>query len=117
MNIQQNTLVELAYIILGPDGEVVESSEETEPLIFVQGDGEVPEGLEKALEGKAEGEAECDNEKEDDGVQTVNGLVSDHVEMASAMDKKTYGASTSRSYGKAKRRAAKEYDKYDDQRV
>lgn len=56
MNIQQNTLVELAYIILGPDGEVVESSEETEPLIFVQGDGEVPEGLEKALEGKAEGD-------------------------------------------------------------
>jgi len=56
VNIQQNSLVELAYTILGPDGEVVETSEETEPLIFVQGDGEVPEGLEKALEGKAEGD-------------------------------------------------------------
>ena len=56
MNIQQNSLVELAYTILGPDGEVVETSEETEPLIFVQGDGEVPEGLEKALEGKQEGD-------------------------------------------------------------
>ena len=56
MNITEGHLVSLAYTLSIQDGDVVESSEEEGPLEYLHGNGEIPEGLEKALEGKAVGD-------------------------------------------------------------
>ena len=52
MKIQPNCRVELDFAILDQDGDVVDSSEESGPLEFVQGTGDIPEALAAALEGK-----------------------------------------------------------------
>ena len=56
MKIQRNCLVEIAYRIAEPEGEVLESSEE-EGLMTVRIGGEdLPPALENALEGKQVGD-------------------------------------------------------------
>ena len=44
------------YAIRNTEGDIVDSSEGGEPLSFVEGDGRVIPGLEKALRGKAQGD-------------------------------------------------------------
>jgi len=56
MKISQGHLVSLDYVLSIKDGEVVESSEQEGPLEYLHGNGEIPEGLEQALEGKAVGD-------------------------------------------------------------
>ena len=56
MQISNGTLVELSYTIEDPDGEVLESSEQSGPLEYQHGQGELPPALEEALEGKQPGD-------------------------------------------------------------
>ena len=55
MNIRHGTLVQLDYKLYGPDGELVDESEPGAPMEYLHGHGEVPEALERALEGLAPG--------------------------------------------------------------
>ncbi|MAT41006.1 MAG: peptidylprolyl isomerase [Anaerolineaceae bacterium] len=74
----ENIVVTLAYE-LTVDGKVVDSSEDGEPIIFLQGAGQVIPGLEKALVGMKSGEskkivvsaAEGYGEKDEDAVVEV----------------------------------------------
>ena len=56
MKISSGTLVELSYAIEDPHGEVLESSEQSGPLDYQHGQGELPPALEEAREGKEAGE-------------------------------------------------------------
>jgi len=49
MKITEGRLVELDYILKVADGEVVESSAEEGPIVYLHGNGEIPERLENAL--------------------------------------------------------------------
>jgi len=51
MTITNGHLVELDYTLRVQDGDVVESSQEEGPLQYLHGNGEIPERLEKALDG------------------------------------------------------------------
>lgn len=44
------------YAIRDPDGNIVDSSDGADPLWFVEGDGRMIPGLEKALAGKEQGD-------------------------------------------------------------
>ncbi|QFP77224.1 peptidylprolyl isomerase [Deinococcus sp. AJ005] len=55
MNIEQDKVVELDYK-LTVKGEVVDQSEPGEPLTYLHGHSNIIPGLEKALEGKGEGD-------------------------------------------------------------
>jgi FKBP-type peptidyl-prolyl cis-trans isomerase SlyD len=76
--IAENIVVTLAYE-LTVDGKFVDSSEDGEPIIFLQGAGQVIPGLEKALVGMKSGEskkivvsaAEGYGEKDEDAVVEV----------------------------------------------
>ena len=56
MKIQSGKLVELDYQILDEEGRLYESSKDEGPLLYVQGAGELPEGLEAALDGASAGD-------------------------------------------------------------
>lgn len=51
MQIRQDSRAELGYTIIGPNGEVFESTEESGPIEYVHGSGDLPQGLAEALEG------------------------------------------------------------------
>jgi FKBP-type peptidyl-prolyl cis-trans isomerase SlyD len=51
LNIRHGTLVQLDYKLYGPEGELVDESEPGAPMEYLHGHGEVPEALERALEG------------------------------------------------------------------
>ncbi len=59
MNITQDALVTISYKILDSEGEVFEFGQagdtENPPIDYIHGNGELPEGLEDALEGKTVG--------------------------------------------------------------
>lgn len=56
MNITENKVVLIHYTLTDNSGEVLDSSEENEPLAYIQGIGNLIIGLEEALEGKAAGD-------------------------------------------------------------
>lgn len=56
MKIEKNTVVELEYKLMDDSGAVWESSEEGGPWVYLHGYGDVMPGLEKALEGKGNGQ-------------------------------------------------------------
>ncbi len=55
MKIQDGSTVTIDYIMTVDDGEVVDSTEETDPLSYVQGEGELIHGLEKLMLGLEKG--------------------------------------------------------------
>lgn len=55
MKIQDGSTVTIDYIMTVDDGEVVDSTEETDPLTYVQGEGELIHGLEKLMLGLEKG--------------------------------------------------------------
>jgi len=57
MQIAKNTAVQIHYTLKNDAGEVLDSSEGSEPLAYLQGNGNLIPGLEKALEGKIAGDA------------------------------------------------------------
>ena len=56
MNIGKNSVVQFTYRLKDKEGKVLESSESTEPTVYLHGHGSMLPDLEKALEGKAAGD-------------------------------------------------------------
>ena len=56
MQATANHVVMIDYTLTNNDGEVIDSSQGREPLTYLHGAGNIIPGLEKALEGKAEGD-------------------------------------------------------------
>lgn len=59
MQISENTVVAIDYTLTGDDGQVIDTSEGREPLVYLHGHNNIIPGLEKAIEGKEAG-AELD---------------------------------------------------------
>ncbi len=57
MQITENTVVLLSYTLTDDEGEVLDASEEGQPLAYVHGTGSIIPGLEQALAGKRQGDA------------------------------------------------------------
>jgi FKBP-type peptidyl-prolyl cis-trans isomerase SlyD len=57
LEVQDGMVVELEYTLSLEDGEVVDSNVGEEPLVFLQGAGEIIEGLEEELVGMKVGES------------------------------------------------------------
>ena len=57
MNIQKNTVVTIDYTLKNADGEVVDSTQNGEPLAYIHGVGALIPGLEQALAGKRAGDS------------------------------------------------------------
>jgi len=56
MTITKHQVVTLEYTLKNDQGEVLDTSEGAEPLSYIHGLGHIVPGLEKALEGKSQGE-------------------------------------------------------------
>jgi FKBP-type peptidyl-prolyl cis-trans isomerase SlyD len=56
MQIAKNAAVQIHYTLKNDAGEVLDSSDGSEPLAYLQGHGNLIPGLEKALEGKSAGD-------------------------------------------------------------
>lgn len=56
MQIGKNAVVAINYTLKDGDGQVIDTSEGRGPLAYLHGAGNIIPGLEKALEGKGEGE-------------------------------------------------------------
>jgi FKBP-type peptidyl-prolyl cis-trans isomerase SlyD len=59
MQISQNSVVAIEYTLTGDDGQVIDTSEGREPLVYLHGHSNIIPGLEKAIEGQKPG-AELD---------------------------------------------------------
>lgn len=57
MTITENKVASIHYKLTGDDGEILDSSEGREPLDYLHGHNNIVNGLEKALTGKAQGDA------------------------------------------------------------
>ncbi len=57
MEIAADRVVLIHYTLKGDDGIVIDSSAGAEPLAYIQGHGSLVSGLEKALEGKQDGDS------------------------------------------------------------
>ncbi len=57
MQISKNSVVSIDYILTDAKGEILDQSSEGHPLAFIHGTGQLIPGLEKALVGKAKGDA------------------------------------------------------------
>ena len=57
MQISANMVVSIDYTLTNDQGAVIDSSDGREPLAFIHGIGNIIPGLERALEGKAQGES------------------------------------------------------------
>ena len=56
MQISKNKVVAIDYTLTGPDGKVIDTSKGRAPLAYIHGSGAIISGLEKALEGKSQGD-------------------------------------------------------------
>ncbi len=80
MEIRENTVVSIDYVLTDAAGEVLDRSEEGSPLAYLQGASNIIPGLEKALVGCNAGDskpvevapAEAYGEYDDDLVQVVS---------------------------------------------
>ncbi len=55
--IGKNSVVSLTYTLTDDAGKVLDSSDGSKPMLYLHGSGQIVPGLEKALVGKAEGDA------------------------------------------------------------
>jgi len=55
MQISNNSVVAIDYTLTGDDGQVIDTSEGREPLVYLHGHSNIIPGLEKGLEGKEPG--------------------------------------------------------------
>src|SRR5215211_6198744 len=56
MQIGRDKVVRMDYTLTGPGGNVLDSSQGREPLVYMQGAGNIIHGLERELEGKSAGD-------------------------------------------------------------
>ncbi len=95
MQISENSVVAIEYTLKDNDGQVIDTSEGREPLVYLHGHSNIIPGLEKAIEGKAPGdELEVTVPPEDGYGQYREELVQDVPKEAfSGMDKVEPGMS------------------------
>jgi len=80
MDITKDKVVSFHYTLTNTEGEQLESSREHQPMTYLHGKNAIIKGLEKALEGKAEGDtfevtvepAEAYGEKKPANIQRVS---------------------------------------------
>lgn len=72
MQIAADSVVLIHYTLKDNDGKVLDSSGGGEPLAYIQGHGNLVPGLEKALEGKKDGDAVAVTLSPDEGYGTRN---------------------------------------------
>lgn len=80
LSIDDNLVVSIQYTLSDDDANVIDSSEESEPMSYLHGAGNIIPGLEKALAGKSEGDKiqvsiepdEAYGEIDPDLIQTVD---------------------------------------------
>ena len=72
MQIAADSVVLIHYTLKDDDGKVLDSSDGGEPLAYIQGHGNLVPGLEKALEGKQDGDAVAVTLSPDEGYGTRN---------------------------------------------
>ncbi len=56
MKVQENTVVGIHYTLKNDEGDVLDSSNNLDPLQYLQGKGNIISGLEQALDGKESGD-------------------------------------------------------------
>lgn len=56
MQVSENRAVTIHYTLTNPNGDVIDSSRDGEPLAYIHGIGALVPGLEKELEGKSAGD-------------------------------------------------------------
>ncbi len=56
MTIEKNKVVMIDYTLKDSDGEIIDSSDSSEPLAYLHGNGNLIPGLERELEGKKPGD-------------------------------------------------------------
>ena len=57
MQIENRKVVTLEYTLTDESGEILDTSKDSEPLVYLHGSGNIIPGLEGALSGKSEGES------------------------------------------------------------
>jgi FKBP-type peptidyl-prolyl cis-trans isomerase SlyD len=57
MNVEENKVVTINYTVRNEKGEVIDTSENAEPLNYIHGTGSVIPGLEEAMSGRNQGDA------------------------------------------------------------
>ena len=57
MTIGKNSVVQFNYVLKHESGETIESSDKGHPVLYLHGHGNIIAGLEKAMEGKAQGDS------------------------------------------------------------
>jgi FKBP-type peptidyl-prolyl cis-trans isomerase SlyD len=67
MQIVDHTVVSIDYTLSNEAGEVLESSDESEPLSYIHGLGQIVPGLENALAGRTVGDSLTVNVSAEDG--------------------------------------------------
>jgi FKBP-type peptidyl-prolyl cis-trans isomerase SlyD len=67
MQVGPDTFVTVAYTLYGEDGEVIDRTEEDEPLSYLHGYGQIVPGLERGLEGMSKGDLRSVVVNADDG--------------------------------------------------
>jgi FKBP-type peptidyl-prolyl cis-trans isomerase SlyD len=76
MQVERNRVVTIDFTMYGEEGEVLETSKDDAPLVYMHGIGELPEGLEDELDGKVAGdEVEITLEPDDAYGEYDEGLV------------------------------------------
>jgi FKBP-type peptidyl-prolyl cis-trans isomerase SlyD len=56
MQIAQDSVVNIQYTLRNSSGEVLDSSSDREPLVYIHGNGNLVPGVEKALQGRKAGD-------------------------------------------------------------
>ncbi|MES1941273.1 FKBP-type peptidylprolyl isomerase [Salinisphaera sp. T5B8] len=56
MEAKQDSVVSIYYVLRDTDGEIIDQSSEGQPLAYLHGHGNIVPGLEKAIEGHAQGD-------------------------------------------------------------
>lgn len=56
MQAQRDNVVSIHYILRDTEGEIIDQSSQGQPLNYLHGHGNIVPGLEKAIEGRGEGE-------------------------------------------------------------
>ncbi|MCF8058862.1 MAG: peptidylprolyl isomerase [Bacteriovoracaceae bacterium] len=67
MQVEEKKVVSIHYKLTDDDGNILDSSENAQPLVFIHGIGMLIPGLEKALEGKVKGDKLNVSVKPEDG--------------------------------------------------
>lgn len=72
MNISKNSVVQFHYTLADESNEQLESSYDGDPVAYLHGHGNMISGVEKALEGKAQGDEFSTTVAPEDGYGDIN---------------------------------------------